>query len=88
MGAWPSPDGAAPEMDKAISWALETAGFAKVRLRGDTDFSLTRNFDRWHDRGVEFVFGMDASPGLVRRAQALPETPARPEAPIGEDRRE
>lgn len=67
----PSHDGAAPEMDKAITWALDKAEFEKVRLRGDTDFSLTSNFDRWTKKGVEFVFGMDASPGLVRRAQAL-----------------
>lgn len=67
----PSHDGAAPEMDAAIHWAVEQAGFAAVRLRGDTDFSLTQNFDRWHAQGVEFVFGMDASPGFVRRAQAL-----------------
>lgn len=69
----PSHDGAAPEMDKAIDWALKEARFEKVRLRGDTDFSLTRNFDRWHEQGVEFVFGMDSCAGFVRRAQGLPE---------------
>ena len=86
----PSHDGAAPEMDRAIDWALEAAGFETVRLRGDTDFSLTRNFDRWHEKGVEFVFGADASPGLVRRAQALPETAwtslRRPERPVRRQR--
>lgn len=66
----PSHDGAASEMDVAIAWA-ERAGFRNVRLRGDTDFSLTTNFDRWHAQGTQFVFGMDASPGFVRRAQAL-----------------
>lgn len=69
----PSHDGAAREMDVAIDWATQRAGFANVRLRGDTDFSLTTNFDRWHAQGVQFVFGMDASPGFVRRAQALAE---------------
>lgn len=70
----PSHDGAAPEMDQAIAWAVQSARFEKVRLRGDTDFSLTRNFDRWDAQDVEFVFGMDASPGLVSRAKALDES--------------
>lgn len=67
----PSHDGAAEWMDKAIDWARNQAGFQKVRLRGDTDFSLTTHFDGWHEQGVEFVFGMDASPGLVKRAEEL-----------------
>ena len=41
-------------------------------LRGDTDFSLTANFDRWSEQ-VDFLFGMDAHRVLVRRAQELPE---------------
>jgi hypothetical protein len=36
------------------------AGFRKVRLRGDTDFSQTEHLDRWHAEGVQFVFGMPA----------------------------
>jgi hypothetical protein len=43
------------------------------RAFGDTDFSLTRHFDRWHEDGVEFVFGMDCHPALVERAEALSE---------------
>ena len=43
-------------------------------LRGDTDFSLTAHFDRWARRGVDFVFGMDASPTLRQRAEALEST--------------
>jgi len=43
-----------------------------VCLRGDTDFSLTANFDRWSEQ-VDFLFGMDAHRVLVRRAQELPE---------------
>jgi len=69
----PSHDGAARWLDKSIDWASQGAGFEKVRLRGDTDFSLTTNFDRWTARGVEFVFGIDANRSFVRRAQALPE---------------
>ena len=67
----PSHDGCASWLDKSVDWALQEAQFAKVRLRGDTDFSLTENFDRWTHRGVEFVFGMDAHPSFVKRAQAL-----------------
>jgi hypothetical protein len=47
--------------------------FQKVWLRGDTDFSLTRNFDRW-DEKVGFVFGYDAKKNLVEMADALPES--------------
>lgn len=67
----PSHDGAAPRLDQAIKWAKQEAGFQKVRLRGDTDFALTQNFDRWHEQDVEFVFGMDAKPSFVQRAKAL-----------------
>jgi hypothetical protein len=69
----PSHDGAAPWIDRAITWARQDAGFASVRLRGDTDFSLTTNFDRWTQAGTEFVFGMDASPTFVSKAAAIAE---------------
>lgn len=69
----PSHDGAAGWIDKSIDWATQDGCFDGVLLRGDTDFSLTSNFDRWTDRGVEFVFGIDAHPSFVRRAQSLPE---------------
>jgi hypothetical protein len=62
--------GAAEWMDRAIE--LTTPVFKKIWLRGDTDFSLTRNFDRW-DEKVGFVFGYDAKPNLVAMANALPE---------------
>src|SRR6202521_3616160 len=74
----PSHDGAAPWINRGIDWAIEEAGFAKVRLRGDTDFSLTANFDGWTKRGVEFVFGMDASPSFVKWAEELAETAWKP----------
>jgi hypothetical protein len=45
--------------------------FEKVWLRGDTDFSLTQNFDRWDER-VGFVFGYDAKDNLVKLADKLP----------------
>lgn len=67
----PSHDGAVVWIDRAITWAQRGAGFEQVRLRGDTDFSLTEHFDRWTRKGVEFVFGIDAHPSFVRRAKAL-----------------
>jgi hypothetical protein len=45
----------------------------RICVRGDTDFSLTRHFDRWAER-VDFIFGMDCSQGLRKRAEALPES--------------
>jgi hypothetical protein len=49
------------------------AGFSDILLRGDTDFSLTREFDRWAADGVRFVFGYDAAPNLQNRASDAPE---------------
>ena len=46
---------------------------ARVCLRGDTDFSLTANFDAWAQR-VDFVFGMDNTTALRSRAEALDES--------------
>ncbi len=70
-GSRPSSDGAAEWMDLAIDRV--TPVFKKVWLRGDTDFSLTHNFDRWDER-VGFVFGYDAKPNLVEMADALPKS--------------
>jgi hypothetical protein len=44
----------------------------RICVRGDTDFSLTRHFDRWAER-VDFIFGMDCMPKLRALAEALPE---------------
>jgi hypothetical protein len=44
----------------------------RITLRGDTDFSLTVHLDRWSER-ADFVFGMDACKGLVRRAEEVAE---------------
>jgi len=74
-GNRPSSDGAAEWMDRAID--LVAPVFKKVRLRGDTDFSLTRNFDGWDER-VGFVFGYDAKPNVVEMADALPESSWKP----------
>lgn len=67
-GNRPSHEGAAFYFDLAID-ECQQAGFEKIMLRGDTDFALTENFDRWNQRGVEFVFGIDAMPNLVETAE-------------------
>jgi hypothetical protein len=64
-----SHQGAAGWIDRAIG--LVQARAEKVLLRGDTDFSLTGEFDRWSAAGVDFLFGMDAHPKLVMEAQKL-----------------
>jgi hypothetical protein len=69
-GNRPSHEHAAFYFDLAIA-ECRRAGFRKIRLRGDTDFSLTENFDRWDDEGVDFVFGLDAMPNLVEIAENL-----------------
>lgn len=68
-GNRPSHDGAAPWIDRAVS--LVRKSFKKVCVRGDTDFALTVNFDRWTKDGVGFAFGMDAMPNLVKTAENL-----------------
>ncbi|MGO8722710.1 MAG: IS1380 family transposase [Acidimicrobiales bacterium] len=64
----PSHEGVVDLYDRAIALVRE-AGFSEVLLRGDTDFALTANFDRWSEDGVRFVFGYDARANLVARAR-------------------
>jgi len=71
-GNRPSHEGAAARFDQAIA-LCRRAGFQKVLLRGDTDFTQTRDLDRWDAEGVRFIFGIDAMPNLVERAEPLPE---------------
>ncbi len=66
----PSHEGVVPLFDKSIS-LCRSAGFARILLRGDTDYSLTSEFDRWDDDGVFFVFGYDARANLVEAAEGL-----------------
>lgn len=69
-GNAPSHLDAAGWIDKAI--ALVTPHAKRVCLRGDTDFGLTANFDRWA-QSVDFVLGTDSIAALRTRAEALPE---------------
>jgi len=63
-------------MDKAARLVIK--GYKRVCLRGDTDFALTAQFDRWTERGVDFVFGVNAMRNLVELAQSLDESRWRP----------
>jgi hypothetical protein len=65
-----SHDGCAEWIDRAMELVGPHA--QRITLRGDTDFSLTVHLDRWSER-VNFVFGMDACAGLVRRANEVGE---------------
>jgi hypothetical protein len=69
----PSHEGAAGYLDDAADLCCR-AGFLKISLRGDTDFSQTEHLDRWDDKGFRFVFGIDCMPNLVALTQSLAET--------------
>ncbi len=70
-GSRPSHEGASARFDQAINLCRE-AGFRRILLRGDTDFSQTKHLDRWSEEGVRFLFGMDATSALVSLAETLP----------------
>jgi hypothetical protein len=67
-GNAPSHLGAAAYIDKAI--LLVQPHFESILVRGDGDFALTKNFDRW-DEQCEFIFGFDAHENLVALANNL-----------------
>src|SRR5207248_289377 len=67
-GSRPSSEGVIPFFDEAIA-LCRRAGFKRIMLRGDTDFSCTEALDRWDDDGVFFVLGYDARKNLVAKAE-------------------
>lgn len=71
-GNRPSSEGAPEYFARAIA-LCRRAGWKDVLLRGDTDFSQTKYFDRWDAEGVRFVFGYDASQAMTSRANAVEE---------------
>ncbi|MFQ5807927.1 MAG: transposase, partial [Phycisphaerae bacterium] len=72
-GNRPSHEGAATYLDRAVA-LCRRAGFKRILLRGDTDFSQTAHLDRWDAGGVQFVFGLDAMRNLVDKAENLPKS--------------
>jgi hypothetical protein len=93
-GNRPSHEGAADALDTARATCFR-AGFRKVLMRGDTDFSQTQHLDRWDDDArVRFIFGYDAKPNMKALADAVPERrwqrlqrPTRPEPVTGHRQR-
>jgi len=72
-GNRPSHENAAEELDRALATCLQ-AGFRKVLMRGDTDFSQTKYLDGWNaNPQIRFIFGYDAVSTLVDRAKNLPQ---------------
>lgn len=67
--------GAAEWIDRAVG--LVAPHVERVCVRGDTDFSLTAHFDRWSEE-ADFIFGYDAQPGMMKRAEALEESDWKP----------
>lgn len=76
-GNRPSYEGAYKYFDRAIELCRK-AGFQKITLRGDTDFSQSKHLDRWHEQGVEFVFGTGGWPNLVKIADSIEESEWKP----------
>ena len=70
-GNRPSHEGAAEQLDLAILLCRQ-AGFRRIYLRGDTDFTQTTRLDAWDAEGVLFLFGIDARPHLKALAEDLP----------------
>ena len=66
-----SHEGCVEWIDRAIAVVSPSAG--QITLRGDTDFTLTGELERWDTRGIKFIFGMDAHRKVVGLAEALPE---------------
>ena len=69
-GNRPSHEGAAARFDQSIA-LCKRAGFKRVLLRGDTDFTQTKHLDGWHSQGLRFIFGLDAMPNRVKIAESL-----------------
>jgi Transposase DDE domain group 1 len=70
-GNRPSHEGAAEQLDLAILLCRD-AGFRRIYLRGDTDFTQTKQLDAWDAENVSFLFGIDAMPNLKAIAEDQP----------------
>jgi hypothetical protein len=76
-GNRPSHEGAAEQLDLAILLG-RGAGFRRILLRGDTDFTQAKQLDAWDAEGVTFLFGIDAMPNLKALAEDLPASSSSP----------
>ena len=72
-GNRPSHENAFAAADDAMALCHE-AGFGRILMRGDTDFTQSEHLDRWSDDPcVRFVFGVDQMANLVAVADGLAE---------------
>ncbi len=69
-GNRPSHEGAAAYFDRAAT-LCRRAGFRKITFRGDTDFTQTKELDRWDQDGISFLFGADATLNVRLEAELL-----------------
>ena len=72
-GNRPSHEGAAEYLNCSVQLCRE-AGFRKILLRGDTDFTQSEQLDQWDEDGVQFIFGIDAMPNLYEMAENVPDS--------------
>ena len=71
-GNRPSHEGAAEAAGDALRLCFG-AGFRRVLLRGDTDFTQTKHLDDWtDDPRVQFIFGINVMANLTAIAEKLP----------------
>ena len=70
-GNRPSHEGAAEQIDLAIL-LCRSAGFRHIFVRGDTDFTQTKQLDAWDAKAVTFLFGIDAMANLQAIAEGRP----------------
>ena len=70
-GNRPSHEQAAWYFDCSVELCRK-AGFRKILLRGDTDFTQTEYLDRWDGEDVRFIFGINATKQLYELAEKLP----------------
>jgi hypothetical protein len=70
-GNRPSHEGAAAQIDLALLLCRD-AGFRRIYVRGDTDFTRTRQLDARDAEAVTFLFGIDAMPDLKASAEGRP----------------
>ncbi len=71
-----SHEGCIAWIDRAIELLAPYCG--EITLRGDSDFTLCSQLDRWDEGGIKFIFGMDAHRKVVELAEALPEAAWQP----------
>jgi Transposase DDE domain group 1 len=71
-----SHEGCVPWIDRAIELVAPHAG--EITLRGDSDFTLSAELDRWDNQGIKFILGRDAHPKVVQLAEALPDRAWKP----------